>query len=152
MKTLKITSERGLVLQHLEAFMNLAANASLCIFGNQYIMRRVMKSTLCKECTILGYFNVKLFELFDVTFNKFLLTLCEYDAVEIWYLFLFLETSFINGYNNKFSVKFFYVYFNIWVTQWWFCLFRFCFVFKFLFYFILVFINGPFNNISQVIF
>lgn len=83
MKTLKITSERGLVLQHLEAFMNLAENAFLCIFGNQYNMRRVMKSTLCKECTILGYFNVKLFELFDVTFNEFLLTLCEYDAVEI---------------------------------------------------------------------
>ena len=60
LKTLEITSDRGLVLKFFEATMNIAPIGVLCIFSNQYMMERA----LC--CSIKVNF---FFAVFDVNFN-----------------------------------------------------------------------------------
>ena len=49
-----------------EATINLALIAVLCVFGNQYIVRRILPAR---------YFKVKFFAVLDVSFNDFLLRL-----------------------------------------------------------------------------
>ena len=106
----------------------------LCIFGNQYIMGRVLS---CPVILRSNFFQ----HLMLVSTSSFL------DFCVCWYVDFYLEKllkllqfgntvcstykckCFINGDNNKLLMKFFQGLFNIWLTQYWFCLFRFYFLF-----------------------
>ena len=46
LQTFEIASDRGLVLQVFDAAVNLAPIVVLCIFGSQYIMRRVLNCSV----------------------------------------------------------------------------------------------------------
>ena len=126
----------------LNPCMNLALIGVLFIFGNQYIMRRVLSCSVILRSNVLQY-------LMLVSKRSFLdLCFCEYIHVE-FVVFLLGETSvnslenqyflhkhaetvscFINVDSNNFLMKLFLFLFDIWVTQHWFCLFRFHFCLK----------------------
>ena len=61
LRAIKITSDRGLVQLLFVTTMNLAPIGVLCIFGNQYIMEKVL----------FNYFKVTFFAVFDTIFNSF---------------------------------------------------------------------------------
>ena len=83
LKTFEIISDRGLVLQLFEAIMNLASMDVLCIFGNQYIMGRVLSCSVILRPNFLQYFMLVLMILS--------LDSCVCEYVE--FLFLFGDTS-----------------------------------------------------------
>ena len=70
LRTLKITSDRGLVQLLFVTTMNLAPIGVLCIFGNQYIMEKVLSCSVILRSHFLQYLM-----LFLIVFNNFLLRL-----------------------------------------------------------------------------
>ena len=84
MKTLKIILDRGLVLQIFEATMNLAPIIALSVFGNQYIMGRVLSCSVILRSNFLRHLMLVLISSLDFSG-------CEYIDVE--FLFLFGEIS-----------------------------------------------------------
>ena len=76
LKTLEMTPDRGLVLQFFKATMNLPPTGVLCIFGNQYIMGRVLSWSVILRKNILQYLMLVLV-IFSLDFS-----VGEYVAVE----------------------------------------------------------------------
>ena len=91
LKTLKITSDRGLVLQFFEVTINLASIGVFGVFGiygNQYSMGRVF------SCPVISW--SKFWQYLMLVSLSFSLDFCVCEYVDVEFLFLFDGTSAIS--------------------------------------------------------
>ena len=85
LETLVITLGRRLLPQTFKATLNLVPIAVSCVFGNQYIMGKVLSCSVILKSNFLQYLIIV-----SIIFS---LEYCVFDYVDDNFLFLFGETS-----------------------------------------------------------